>query len=638
MFRTVSFAASIALLLALGCPTNEPQSAKKTAQKVEVKKVDDSKTPDEPQSPTAAQAAPNAAEARTFVDKVDGELRTLVVASSKAEWDKNTNITDATEKAAAAANEKLMEFMGTSIKAAIGFKTDGLDPDTARKLHLLKVTGSPPPAPSDPAKRKELAEIGAKMEGIYGKGKACKDPRNPKTCRDIGQLSDVIAESRNYKELLDAWEGWHSVAVELRPLYSRFVELANEGAKEIGYKDLGELWRSGYDMSPDEFAGETERLWNQVKPLYDQLHCHVRAKLVEKYGKDKVPETGLIPAHLLGNMWAQEWGNIYPLIEPYKGTTSIDVTAALKKAKYDEIKMVKLGESFFTSLGLDPLPATFWERSMFVQPKDREVVCHASAWDVEANDDLRIKMCIKINQEDLVTIHHELGHNYYYHYYYKLPMLYQNGAHDGFHEAVGDAIALSITPSYLKQIGLISEVPTDEKGLINLQMQDALDKIAFLPFGKLIDQWRWDVFSGKTTPDSYNAAWWALRAKYQGIAPPSERKDPEFFDAGAKYHVPANVPYTRYFLARILQFQMHKALCTAAGHTGPLHECSIYGNKAAGEKMRAMLSLGASKPWPDALEALTGSRQMDAQPMIDYFDPLLKWLAEENKSRTCGWQ
>lgn len=637
MFRPQTLAPLTALLLLLGCqaPAGDAKKGdpKKTTTQV-TKTEPGAKKPDEPKKPTAV---PDTV-AKDFVDQVDRDLRTFLVASSKAEWEKNTNITDANEKAAAEANEKLMEFMGTTIKAATGIKTDGLDPDTARKLHLIKTAASPPPAPSDPAKRKELAELGAKMEGIYGKAKACKDLKNPKTCKDIGELSDIMSESRNYDELLRAWSGWHFTANELRPLYSRFVELANEGAREIGYKDLGELWRSGYDMSPAEFETETERLWTQVKPLYDQLHCHVRAKLVEKYGKEKVPEAGLIPAHLLGNMWAQEWGNIYPLIEPYKGAASIDVTKALKAAKYDEIKMVKLGESFFTSLGLDPLPGTFWERSMFLQPKDREVVCHASAWDVDLNNDLRIKMCIKVNQEDLITIHHELGHNYYYHYYYKLPVLYQNGAHDGFHEAIGDALALSVTPAYLKQIGLITEVPADEKGLINLQMQDALDKIAFLPFGKLIDQWRWDVFSGKTKPEDYNAAWWALRAKYQGIAPAGDRPDPDHFDAGAKYHVPANVPYTRYFLARILQFQFHKALCAASGHTGPLYECSIYGKTAAGDKLRAMLELGSSKPWPEALMAVTGQRQMDAQPMIEYFEPLLKWLEEQNKGRTCGWQ
>lgn len=584
-----------------------------------------------------------AVEAKAFVDRVDAELRELSTASSKAEWEKSTNITDATEKAAAEANERLMEFMAKTIKEATKFDAPDIDPETARKLHLLKVATYPPPAPGDSEKRKRLAELGAKMEGIYGKGKVCDDrklksPNNAKNaCKDLGQLEDIIATSRKYDELLQAWTGWHQIAVELRPLYQEFVGLANEGAKEIGYGDLGELWRAGYDMSPAAFEQETERLWEQVRPLYDKLHCYVRAKLGEKYGKDKVPEDGLIPAHLLGNMWAQEWANIYPLVEPFPGAASLDVTGALKRANYDEVKLVKLGESFFTSLGLDPLPQTFWERSMLQKPKDREVVCHASAWDVDFNDDLRIKMCIKINQEDMITVHHELGHNYYFHYYYKLPVLFQNGAHDGFHEAIGDAIALSITPAYLKQIGLIDEVPADEKGLINLQMRDALEKIAFLPFGKLIDQWRWDVFSGKTAPENYNQSWWALRAKYQGVAPPTERPDPDFFDAGAKYHIPANVPYTRYFLARILQFQFHKAMCAAAGHTGPLHECSIYGKTAAGEKLKAMLALGASKPWPEALEALTGSRQMDGSAMIEYFAPLEKWLDEQNQGRTCGW-
>jgi peptidyl-dipeptidase A len=389
-------------------------------------------------------------------------------------------------------------------------------------------------------------------------------------------------------------------------------------------------------MTPDQFAAETDRLWGQLKPLYEQLHCYVRGRLGKLYGKEKVPQTGPIPAHLLGNMWAQEWGNIYPLVEPYQGQGKLDVDAALKAKGYDPIKMVKLGESFFTSLGLDPLPATFWERSMFTKPADREVVCHASAWDVTYDDDLRIKMCIRTTEEDLITIHHELGHDYYFHAYYKLPVLYQSGANDGFHEAIGDALALSVTPSYLKKIGLLQSVPSNPKELINVQMKDALDKIAFLPFGLMVDRWRWQVFSGKATPQDYNAAWWKLRQQYQGVSAPVERSEADF-DPGAKYHVPANVPYTRYFLARILQFQFHRAMCKAAGFTGPLHECSIYGNKEAGKRLEAMLAMGASKPWPDALEAMTGERQMDASALIEYFAPLSKWLAEQNKGQQCGW-
>jgi peptidyl-dipeptidase A len=389
-------------------------------------------------------------------------------------------------------------------------------------------------------------------------------------------------------------------------------------------------------MSPEEFEKEAARLWEQVKPLYDPLHCYVRAQLARTYGAAKVPPGQPIPAHLLGNMWAQDWSNVYPLVTPYPGQANLDVGTALVARKVSPVDMVKIGESFFTSLGLDPLPKTFWERSMLTKPRDREVVCHASAWDVSLNDDLRIKMCIKPTEEDLITIHHELGHNYYYHAYYKLPALYQQGANDGFHEAIGDALTLSITPAYLKKLGLLASVPTDDKGLINVQMKDALEKVSFLPFGKLIDEWRWGVYSGRIPPEKYNQAWWELRRKYQGVAPAVERTE-EDFDPGAKYHIPANVPYTRYFLARLLQFQFHRALCRAAGYQGPLHQCSIFGSKEAGKKFQAMLALGASKPWPDALEALTGERKIDATAMVDYFAPLMGWLKEKNKAEKCGW-
>jgi peptidyl-dipeptidase A len=585
-----------------------------------------------PPQKTAAKATPE--EAKAFAGKLNEDLRKLWTKAATAEWIKNTYITDDTERNAASANEEVMGYTTAAIKEAVKFDGLALDPETQRILYLLKVSSSLP-APSDAKKRADLAAIAAKMEGIYGKGKYCgKDGKGP--CRDLQKLSDVLNKSRKYDELLDAWAGWHRISVEMRPMYAQLVSIANEGAKEIGFANVGDLWRAGYDLSPAEFEKETDRLWQQVKPLYDQLHCYVRAQLAKTYGKDKVPEGGLIPAHLLGNMWAQEWANVYPLVEPYKGQGSLDVTSALVKQKYDEKKLVKLGESFFVSLGFDPLPQTFWERSMFQKPKDREVVCHASAWDVTYNDDLRIKMCVKINEEDLITVHHELGHNYYYHSYFKLPVLFQSGANDGFHEAIGDALALSVTPAYLKKIGILKDVVKNEKGLINLQMKDALEKVAFLPFGKLIDQWRWDVFAGKTPPEKYNAAWWELRAKYQGVAPPSARSETDF-DPGAKYHIPANVPYTRYFLARILQFQFHRSLCQVAGHKGPLHECSIYGNQDAGAKLKAMLALGSSKPWPEALFALTGQKEMDATALLDYFKPLTEWLKEQNKAQKCGW-
>nr|WP_240475500.1 M2 family metallopeptidase [Vulgatibacter incomptus] len=581
-----------------------------------------------------AFAAPTAAEAKEFATRVDAELKAILTRVSTAEWVKSTYITDDTEQLSAWANEEMMAFLSKAVADSKRFDGVEVDEATGRMLHLLRLT-SALPAPSEAAERAELASLAAKLEGMYGKGKWCGADGKAK-CRDLGDLSETLAQSRKYEELLDAWMGWHTISREMRPLYEQEVRLANQGAREIGFADLGELWKSGYDMSPADFEAETDRLWQQVKPLYDELHCYVRSQLVKKYGKDRVPARGPIPAHLLGNMWSQDWSNIYPLVEPYKGAASLDVDASLKKQKYDAIRMAKLGESFFTSLGLKPLPETFWQRSMLVQPRDRDVVCHASAWDVTSAGDVRIKMCIRPTEEDLITIHHELGHNYYYQQYDKLPVLFQSGANDGFHEAIGDAIALSITPGYLKQIGLISKVPSDDKGVVNVQMKMALQKIAFLPFGKMIDQWRWDVFSGKTASANYNQAWWELKERYQGVAAPVARSEADF-DPGAKYHIPANVPYTRYFLAHILQFQFHKALCDAAGFQGPLHACSVYGSADAGEKLRAMLALGASKPWPDALEAMTGHREMDATPILEYFQPLRTWLAEQNRGQQCGW-
>jgi peptidyl-dipeptidase A len=580
----------------------------------------------------ASEAPPTVDEARAFYAKVDADLRKLFVTRDTAAFARQTNINDDTEKLSADMEEATMEYLSRTIKVATRY--DGLDlpPDLARQRLLLKLTGSVP-APSDPKERAELATILASMDSMYGKGKYCP-PGKP--CKDLGELSKIIKESRKYDELKEAWVGWHSIAPPIKDKFTRYAELSNKGSREIGFKDLGALWRSGYDMPAEAFEQDIERLWSQVKPLYDDLHCYTRSKLRKTYGKDKIGDKAPIPAHLLGNMWAQEWSEIYPLVEPYAGQGSLDVSANLKKQKYDEVRMVKLGEKFFTSLGMDPLPKSFWERSMFKKPRDREVVCHASAWDPGYSDDLRIKMCIKPDEENLITIHHELGHDYYFHYYYTLPMLFQQGANDGFHEGIGDTLALSVTPRYLKEAGLLDKVVENQKAEINQQLKMALEKVAFLPFGLVIDKWRWDVFSGKTPKDKYNAAWWELRQKYQGIEAPVARSEADF-DPGAKYHIPGNTPYIRYFLARIYQFQFHKALCKAAGQTGPLHTCSIYGNKAAGDKLTAMLKLGASRPWPEAMAAISGDSAADAAAMLEYFAPLATWLKEQNKGEQCGW-
>ncbi|AVI67840.1 peptidyl-dipeptidase [Shewanella sp. WE21] len=577
--------------------------------------------------------APDKAQAIAFINDAEAKMAELSIESNRAEWIYSNFITDDTAAQSAAVGEKVSAASVKFATEAAKYANVQLDPVNARKLNILR-SALILPAPLDPAKNAELAQISSELNGLYGKGKYCFADGK---CMTQPELSSLMAESRDPAILLEAWKGWREIAKPMRPLFQREVELANEGAKDLGYANLSELWRSQYDMKPDDFSQELDRLWGQVKPLYESLHCYVRGELNKEYGDSVAPTTGPIPAHLLGNMWAQQWGNVYDLVAPDNADPGYDVTELLAKKGYDEHKMVKQAEGFFTSLGFAPLPESFWARSLFVQPKDRDVVCHASAWDLDNLDDIRIKMCIQKTAEDFSVIHHELGHNFYQRAYKQQPFLFKNSANDGFHEAIGDTIALSITPSYLKQIGLLEEVPDASKD-IGLLLKQALDKIAFLPFGLMIDQWRWKVFSGEITPAQYNQAWWDLREKYQGVKAPTERSEADF-DPGAKYHVPGNVPYTRYFLAHILQFQFHQALCETAGDKGPVHRCSIYGNQAAGEKLNKMLELGLSKPWPEALKEVTGKEAMDAKAVLDYFAPLKTWLDEQNTTanRQCGW-
>jgi len=575
---------------------------------------------------------PTVADAEKFIAEAEKRALAVSIKTSRASWVQSNFITQDTEIIAAEAQDNLIATLKELVDEARKFDGMELPPDVARKIKLLKL--AVPPAPSNPVEREELTKLTVKMESDYGKFEYCPEQsgaaaNKEKKCLSLGDLETTMAQSRNPEELKNTWAGWHKVSPPYRKDYLRFVELANKGAREMGFQDAGAMWRSNYDMPPDEFVKEMERLWIQVKPLYDSLHTYVRAKLRQKYG-DAVPANGPIPAHLLGNMWSQSWGNIYDIVKPPSNAPAYDLTKILESRKTDAKQMVRYGEGFFTSIGFDPLPPTFWERSLFTKPQDRAVVCHASAWDIDNQKDVRLKMCIKINDEDFQTVHHELGHNYYQMAYAPQPALYQNSANDGFHEAIGDAVALSVTPEYLMKLGLINAAPPESADL-ELLMKLALDKVAFLPFGYLVDQWRWKVFSGEVGPGDYNRVWWELREKYQNIAPPAPRSESDF-DAGAKYHVPANVPYARYFLAHILQFQFHRAMCRDAGYKGPLNRCSIYGDKQVGEKLKKMLEMGQSRPWPEALKALTGEEKMDATAIIDYFAPLKNWLDEQNKT------
>ena len=574
---------------------------------------------------------PTVAEAEQFMKQAETRLNALAIKGNQATWVQSNFITEDTEALAADAIDEATAAVTELAEQARRFDGLKMSPELSRKFMLLRLALTAP-APKDPALRKEMTQIGTSLEGDYGRGKYC---RKPDDCLDITAIEKIMSESRDPNELKDLWVGWHAIAPPMRQRYSRFVELSNQGAREMGFKDTGAMWRSNYDMPPDAFSAEVERLWQQVRPLYLSLHTYVRSRLAQKYGPQVVPPDGPIRADLLGNPWAQEWGNIYPLLGLPQNNQDYDLTALLKAKNLDAKGMVKYGEGFFTSMGFAPLPKTFWERSLFTKPADRDVVCHASAWDIDNQDDLRIKVCLQIRGEDFVTIHHELGHNFYQRAYKGQPPLFQNGANDGFHEAIGDAIALAITPQYLNKVGLLDKVPEGSNDVPEL-LKQALDRVAFLPFGLMIDQWRWKVFSGEITPANYNQAWWDMRLKYEGIVPPVKRTEADF-DPAAKYHVAANVPYTRYFLAHILEFQFYRALCRESGYKGPLNRCTFYGSKEAGAKFNKMLEMGQSKPWPDELEALTGERQMDAGALLEYFAPLKQWLDEQNKGQKQGW-
>jgi peptidyl-dipeptidase A len=597
-----------------------------------------------PPAPVVAEAPPAAVAAapaltpegaREFVAAAEKDLEGVSRIGSRAAWVNATYITDDTDVLnsyfGTIATEKGVKY---ATEAAKWLQVPGLDPDTVRKLNLLR-GGLTLAAPTTPGAAAELNDITTRLQSAYGKGRARHNGKVI-TGDDAEALMGTL---RDPKQLAEVWQSWHETTGRpMKPDYIRMVEIANGGARELGYGDTGAMWRSQYDMSPEQFSAMYDRLLGELDPLYKQLHCYVRTKLNQKYGSAIQPATGPIRADLLGNMWAQEWGNVYDIVAP-KGAGDIgyDIGDLLKKKGYTPVDMVKTGERFYTSLGFPALPETIWQRSQITRPRDRDVICHASAWDVDFKDDLRIKMCTKVNSDDFVTIHHELGHNFYQRAYNQQPFLYQNGANGGFHEAIGDFIALSVTPEYLVQIGLLdrSKVPSADKD-IGLLLRQAMDKVAFMPFAYIVDKWRYGVFDGSTPPTKYNQAWVDLKQQYQGVVPPVPRSEADF-DPGAKFHIPGNTTYERYFFARVLQFQFYKAACDIAGWKGPLHRCTFYGNKQVGQRLNAMLAMGASHPWPDALEAFTGTREISGKPMLEYFAPLQAWLQQQNQGKQCGW-
>ena len=572
-----------------------------------------------------------------FLNEVEKQNLELGPVISSASWISSNFITYDSQKVIADYGTRYTLDALEKARRASSFDELEVSDEKRRMLNILKTSFVMPP-PLDDELAAELSKITTSLEAMYGGGEHCFEDGS---CYDLEAFEAIIDNSRNPEELLRAWSGWHEISKPMKPMYMRMVEIGNQGANDLGYQNLSDLWFSKYDMPSDEFLMETDRVWEEVKPLYEALHCHVRAKLNEHYGDAIVSNSNPLPVHMLGNMWGQSWSNIYDLVYPKQDEIStVNLTKIIEERNLSEIDMVEYAEDFFISIGFEALPETFWERSLFVKPTDRSVVCHASAWNLDpANNDLRIKMCIEKNEEDFITIHHELGHIFYYQAYNHLPTLFQGGANDGFHEAFGDLLTLSITPEYLKKIDFINQEEADlaEEDFIGLLMKQALEGVVVIPWALMLDKWRAGIFKGDITEDNLNESWWEMRKNYQGIVPPSERSE-AYFDAGAKYHIPGNTPYTRYYLARIMQYQFHEALCKESGFEGYLHECSVYGNKDAGEKIISTMAIGQSLPWQDAFEKITGSRELSGESILSYYAPLKKWLDEQNQNRTCGWE
>uniref|UniRef100_I3KVC0 Angiotensin-converting enzyme n=1 Tax=Oreochromis niloticus TaxID=8128 RepID=I3KVC0_ORENI len=589
-----------------------------------------------PESWLPGEYSDTISDAQRFLSDYNSTAEEVFFHSVSASWNYNTNITDHNSKLQVSASLEEQAFVEAwGMKAKQVFSSGVLDtlpdPKDKKLMEKIKLLGA---ANLLPEEREKYNTILSTMDNIYSTSKVHPQPNISWSLEP--ELTEIMASSRSYKTLLYAWEGWHNASgVPLKNYYPSFVELSNKASRADGFQDTGDDWRSWYET--ETFRQDLEEIYKTIEPLYLNLHAFVRRQLYNQYGPKYINLKGPIPAHLLGNMWAQTWNNIYDMMIPFPDKPNIDVTDEMVRQGYNATHMFRVAEEFFTSLGLERMPEEFWEGSMLVKPQGREVVCHASAWDFYNRKDFRIKQCTTVTMEQLFTVHHEMGHIQYYLQYKDKPVGFRRGANPGFHEAIGDVLSLSVsTPKHLETINLLESVTSDIETDTNYLLKMALEKIAFLPFGYLIDLWRWDVFSGKTPPERYNADWWYLRTKYQGICPPTRRTE-EHFDAGAKYHIPGNTPYIRYFVSFILQFQFHEKLCEAARHTGPLHTCDIYRSAEAGAILKKVLQAGSSESWPVVLQDAIGTDKLNASSLMKYFEPIIDWLKKQNVNETLGW-
>ncbi|KAK0158218.1 hypothetical protein PV328_009250 [Microctonus aethiopoides] len=578
----------------------------------------------------------NLGEALQFLREYDREASSVCSKTMMAQWDFATNITDNNRRKMLEEQTRKLKFERSSWRKAINFAWTRLpDPLTRRQLKLIAVKGRNSLTED---KFNELHHLIVEMKELYSRTRLCPYKKMGSIC-DLeidNDVSRIMAESRDYEELLYYWRAWQeAVGPPMKNKYMRYVQLANQAAKLNGFVDAGDQMREVYE--DDYFQQNIAEVISAITPLYKNLFTYVRTKLIERYG-DKVRADGPLPAHLLGNMWAQNWEGIYDLVKPYSAARSLDVTLEMIIQGFTPLRIFQMAEEFFTSLGMKPMPPEFWRYSMFEKPIDREVKCTSSAWDFCNRIDFRIKQCTKATMEDLVSTHHEMAHIQYYLQYKDQPLIFRTEALPGFHEAVSDAIELSVmNPRHLQRIGLYNNSTEDFENSINYLMLMALRKIVYLPFAYIVDQWRWRVFSDGVA--DMTTQWWELRLQYQGIVPPLPRVERDF-DPGSKYHIPADIPYTKYFVGVVMQFQLFESLCDISGHVGDLHLCDLYRSQEAGRLLTEVLSQGSSRSWPDLVRTMTRGKmnRIDVSALLRYFDPLNKWLQRQNQMEpVIGW-
>ncbi|XP_062268927.1 angiotensin-converting enzyme 2 [Platichthys flesus] len=584
-----------------------------------------------------------------FLRRFDEEATQRMYNYSLASWAYNTDISQANSDKLSVQGQIWGSFYNQMSEESLKFPIDQIkDPEIKLQLISLQDKGA---GALSTDKAAHLSKIMSDMNTIYSTAKVClKD--EPLNCQTLEPgLEDVMFNSRDYAKRLHVWEGWRKeTGKKMRPLYENYVDLKNEASKLNGFEDYGSYWRYNYETieedpqykyTRDQLMGDVRSIYKEILPLYKELHAYVRSKLIEVY-PGHIDAQGQLPAHLLGDMWGRFWTNLYPLTVPYPDKPDIDVSQTMVEQGWSEMRLFKEAEKFFMSVGLYEMFPNFWNDSMLVKPDDgRQVVCHPTAWDMGNREDFRIKMCSKVNMEDFLTVHHEMGHNQYQMAYRNLSYLLRDGANEGFHEAVGEIMSLSAaTPKHLQSLGLLpANFTYDKETEINFLLKQALTIVATLPFTYMLEEWRWQVFAGNIPKDQWMQRWWEMKRDMVGVMEPVPR-DETYCDPPALFHVSGDYSFIRYFTRTIYQFQFQKALCDAAGHTGPLSSCDITNSTVAGTKLRDMLELGRSQSWTRALHTISGDVKMDARPLLDYFATLHEWLKADNKknNRMVGWQ